>query len=224
MALNKSANRGSLRWLSGGECFIEDIKMKDYDFKDFTYLTEQNVRIFLVNDEPWFVLKDIYSILGLTDTSKLSKRIKEENLTRKIFVSGGQKREQILVNEKGLYRIIFRSNKKEAERFQDWVFDEVLPSIRKTGKYEDKENKFEALCPVKFGKEELKKEMGKRINSLGGQKKGGLAYYYAYLKFGDIIGFDFYHHTKKNNIKPIRWLKDNNYYEQFCELVCTNKI
>lgn len=198
--------------------------MKEYNFRDFTYLTEQNVRVFLIDNEPWFVLKDVYNILGLTDTSKRSSKIKEENLTRKIFVSGGQNREQTLVNEKGLYRVIFRSNKKEAEKFQDWVFDEVLPSIRKTGQYVDTENKFEQVCPVKFGKEELKKEMGKRINKIGGRNKGGLAYYYAYIKFGHIINFNFYRYCKKNDIKPMDWLRENNYYEQFCEFACNQKI
>ena len=198
--------------------------MEEYNFRDFTYLTEQNVRVFLIDNEPWFVLKDVYNILGLTDTSKRSSKIKEENLTRKIFVSGGQNREQTLVSERGLYRVIFRSNKKEAEKFQDWVFDEVLPSIRKTGQYVDIENKFEQVCPVKFGKEELKNEMGKRINKIGGRNKGGLAYYYAYIKFGHIINFNFYRYCKKNDIKPIDWLRENNYYDQFCEFVCNQKI
>lgn len=198
--------------------------MNKYNFRDFTYLTEQNVRVFLIDNNPWFVLKDVYNILGLKDTSKRSNKIKEENLTRKIFVSGGQNREQTLVNEKGLYRIIFRSNKEEAEKFQDWVFDEVLPSIRKTGQYIDTENKFEQVCPVKFGKKELKNEMGKRINKIGGRSKGGLAYYYAYIKFGHSINFNFYRYCKKNDIKPIDWLRENNYYTQFCEFVCNQKI
>lgn len=114
--------------------------------------------------------------------------------------------------------------KKEAKPFVRWIAHEVLPSIRKTGRYEDTENKFEKLCPIKFGKEELKNEMGKRINKIGGQKKGGLAYYYAYLQFGNIIEFDFYHYSKENNIRPIDWLKKNNYYEQFCEFACNKKI
>lgn len=188
------------------------------------FKTEQNIRYTLIKNEPYFCLKDVCNILHIKNITQLSQRIKKENLTYVQHNSGGQKRKMLFTNEKGLYRTIFRSDKLESQQFQDWIFDEVLPSIRKTGKYEDKENKFEQLCPVKFGKEELKNEMGKRINKIGGQKKGGLAYYYAYLKFGNIIQFDFYHYSKKNNIRPIDWLKKNNYYEQFCEFACNEKI
>ncbi|HDJ2741175.1 TPA: hypothetical protein PP068_001534 [Salmonella bongori] len=50
----------------------------------------------------------------------------------------GREQEAAFVNEPNLYRVIFRSNKPETKQFQDWVFSEVLPTIRKTGRYEKK--------------------------------------------------------------------------------------
>ena len=89
----------------------------------------------LLNDQPWFVARDVCSILELTDTGKAIEKLDDdEKLTRKLFVSG-QQREVYLVNESGLYNLIFRSNKAEAKRFRKWVTAEVLPQIRVTGGY-----------------------------------------------------------------------------------------
>lgn len=85
--------------------------------------------------DPWFVAKDICECLGLGNTSMALERIPEdEKLTSKILMSG-QARDMWLVNEPGMYRLIFTSNKPEAKAFQDWVYHEVLPSIRQTGSY-----------------------------------------------------------------------------------------
>lgn len=101
----------------------------------FIYETGK-IRVAVIDNEPWFVAKDVCDILELSEVSNSLKRLRGgEKLTRKIFVSG-QNRETWFINEPGLYRLIFTSNKEEAERFQDWVYNEVLPSIRKTGKYE----------------------------------------------------------------------------------------
>lgn len=93
------------------------------------------VRTLSENGETWFVARDVCDCLELTDTSKSLERLRDsEKLIRKIFVSG-QHRETWLVNEPGLYRLIFTSNKPEAQTFQDWVYHEVLPALRKTGAY-----------------------------------------------------------------------------------------
>jgi prophage antirepressor-like protein len=97
--------------------------------------TKQEVRSFLIEQSPYFIAKDICDILGLTDTNKaLSKLDNDEKLTRKIFVSG-QNRKMWLVNESGLYALVLRSNKPEAKTFRKWITSEVLPSIRKKGYY-----------------------------------------------------------------------------------------
>lgn len=97
--------------------------------------TNQEVRSVVVENEAWFVAKDICDILELSDTNMvLSKLDDDEKLTQKIFGSG-QNRNMWLINESGLYTLILRSNKPEAKSFRKWVTNEVLPSIRKHGAY-----------------------------------------------------------------------------------------
>ena len=78
---------------------------------------------------PWWEAQDVCAVLGIADVSKAIARLKMgEKRT-------SESRNVLILNEKGLYRLIMRSNKPEAERFQDWVFGDVLPQIRKTGRY-----------------------------------------------------------------------------------------
>ena len=96
-----------------------------------------NVRVQLdAHGEPWWIAADVCAILGLKDVSRSVARLEpNEKGTLQSSTLGGQQ-EMLTVNESGLYRLIFRSDKPEAKRFQSWVFSEVLPSIRKTGRYE----------------------------------------------------------------------------------------
>ena len=102
------------------------------------------IRVMGTTDEPWFVAKDICDILGLTNITESLKNIREsykqiKNLTSVLMKSGFSNQEQgrnmIFINESGLYRLISRSNKPIAQKFQDEVFDEILPSLRKKGEY-----------------------------------------------------------------------------------------
>lgn len=111
----------------------------------FNYNSNE-VRTVQQNGEPWFVLKDVCDILGLTDTNKISTRLDPDELTRIRFVSGGQNREMLCINESGLYNVILRSDKPEAKPFRKWVTSEVLPSIRKHGAYMTQATLQEALC------------------------------------------------------------------------------
>lgn len=94
-----------------------------------------DVRTVEINGEPWFVLKDVCGVLGLSDTGRTAERLDADELTRTTLVSGGQNREMICINESGLYSVILRSDKPEAKPFRKWVTSEVLPSIRKNGGY-----------------------------------------------------------------------------------------
>lgn len=93
------------------------------------------VRTIQKDGEPWWVLKDVCTILELTDTNKTAERLDTDELTRIKFVTGGQNREMICINESGLYNVILRSDKPEAKPFRKWVTSEVLPSIRKHGAF-----------------------------------------------------------------------------------------
>ena len=99
------------------------------------YSNNKKVRsIIHENDQLYFVARDICEALGLIDVNKALLKVDEEDkITRKLFGSSGHS--IWLVNESGLYNLIFRSNKPEAVAFKRWVTSEVLPQIRKTGSF-----------------------------------------------------------------------------------------
>lgn len=99
--------------------------------------TEQAVRIVADDhDNPWFAATDICNVLGYTNSSKaIADHCKDAGITKRDISSGGQMRELTFINEGNLYRLIVKSRKPEAEKFEAWLMDEVLPSIRKTGGY-----------------------------------------------------------------------------------------
>lgn len=94
------------------------------------------MRTVTINSEPWFVGKDVAEALGYKDTSDAIKKhvLGEDKLTRR-FADSGQNREMYIINESGLYTLIFGSKLDSAQRFKHWVTSEVLPAIRKTGSY-----------------------------------------------------------------------------------------
>ena len=88
------------------------------------------------NGETWFCLADICRPLGLM-TKDVRERLKEDRVVTIPHTDRlGRPKNMVFVDEGNLYRAIFQSRKPEAERFTDWVTEEVLPSIRKTGRYE----------------------------------------------------------------------------------------
>ncbi|NPA64475.1 MAG: phage antirepressor Ant [Epsilonproteobacteria bacterium] len=92
--------------------------------------------------EPWFVAKDVCSVLGLDNVTKaLLKLDEDEKGLKKIQTPGGEQ-EVNVINESGLYTLILRSNKPQAKRFRKWVTSEVLPMIRKYGGYISDEELF----------------------------------------------------------------------------------
>ena len=106
-----------------------------------------SVRSTMINEEPFFVGKDVAEILGYTNASKaLADHVDEEDkLNNNSLPSLGQ-RGGWLINESGLYSLILSSKLPTAKRFKKWVTSEVLPAIRKTGGYQ---------APAPHGKELL---------------------------------------------------------------------
>lgn len=87
--------------------------------------------------EPWFCAKDVCAVLGYrNDTDAVKKHCREAGVAKRDLSSGGQRRELAFINEGNLYRLIIKSRKEEAKRFESWVCDEVLPALRKTGNYQ----------------------------------------------------------------------------------------
>ena len=94
------------------------------------------VRTLIINNEPWFVGKDVAEILNYTNPRKaISDHIDEEDkrVTKCDTLGGVQN--LTIINESGLYSLILSSKLPNAKRFKHWVTSEVLPSIRKTGGY-----------------------------------------------------------------------------------------
>lgn len=91
-----------------------------------------------VNGETWFCLADICRPLGIRANDCKGRLKKDDTDTIVTVDSAGRKAQMLFVNEANLYRAIFQSRKPEAERFMDWVTEEVLPAIRKTGSYQAK--------------------------------------------------------------------------------------
>lgn len=98
------------------------------------------VRAVELDGEPWFVGKDVAAALGYKDTDQaLRKHVDDEDkLTRRFDGepnSKGGNPNMVLINESGVYSLIFSSKLPGAKKFKRWVTSEVLPSIRKTGTY-----------------------------------------------------------------------------------------
>ncbi|QHO91959.1 phage antirepressor Ant [Actinomyces sp. 432] len=96
----------------------------------------QNVRVIVIDGAPWFVLADLCKVLGLTSPAKVAERLGDGvSRTHPIQDSLGRTQQATIVNESGMYRVILRSDKPDALKFQAWITDEVLPSIRQRGGY-----------------------------------------------------------------------------------------
>lgn len=107
---------------------------------------ENEVRTLLVNDEPYFVGKDVALVLGYTNPSKaLIDHVDEEDKLNNETLSSLGQRGGWLINESGLYSLILSSKLPQAIEFKRWVTKEVLPSIRRTGGYKVPTNPMQAL-------------------------------------------------------------------------------
>ena len=102
---------------------------------------EQNeVRTVLVNEEPYFVGKDVAKVLGYSNTSKAVSAHVDDEDKRFIMIAHSQngntsEAKTAIINESGLYSLILKSKLPNARKFKRWVTSEVLPAIRKTGSY-----------------------------------------------------------------------------------------
>ena len=105
------------------------------DLQIFKY-HDSEVRTVELNGEPWFVLKDVCGVLGISNHKMTAQRLDaDEVILTDLTDSMGRQQETTVINESGLYNVILRSDKPEAKPFRKWVTAEVLPTIRKHGTY-----------------------------------------------------------------------------------------
>lgn len=119
-------------------------ELKIFENKEFG-----EIRIAIINGEPWFCLADICRALELTNPAMVKTRLNEKGINSIDTLTKRGNQKLLYVNEANLYKTIFQSRKESAERFTDWVTSDVLPSIRKTGKYEA--NKNNTIIPTVVG-------------------------------------------------------------------------
>lgn len=95
----------------------------------------QSVRIVMLNDEPWFTAVDVCSALDIVNTARALDRLDDDEKGIHTMNTPGGNQDLSIINESGLYSLILTSRKPEAKKFKKWVTSEVLPAIRKTGRY-----------------------------------------------------------------------------------------
>ena len=94
------------------------------------------IRVVLIDGNPWWIAADVARVLGYRDSEKATRTLRSRQKgTRSVGTPGGTQ-SMTVVSESGLYRLVLRSKRADAERFQEWIEDEVLPSIRRTGGYQ----------------------------------------------------------------------------------------
>ena len=140
------------------------------DLQVFTNERLGKVRVMQVNGEPYFVGKDIAKALGYSKPENaIATHVHDDDKTSTLIQGSGSnyKSKAILINESGMYALIFGSKLEQAKEFKHWVTSEVLPSIRKTGGYnsqvsdEYKNKRLEVM--MMNAKARIMKEQNKRI-------------------------------------------------------------
>jgi prophage antirepressor-like protein len=143
---------------------MSNIKLFEYDHKQF--------RTIFAHGEIWFMAKDIFEAFGIAwkGNDSLSSIKPEWSMTTELADSLGRPQNAVFINEPAVYKLATRSRKPEAERFADWIFGEVIPQIRKTGKYVP--NPQGVLPLSQHTKTEIQKAMSKNVNAHNYSKGG----------------------------------------------------
>lgn len=126
-----------------------------------------DIRIVQLNNETYFVGKDVATALGYANPKNaVPTHVSEEDKLSTQIEYAGQRREVTVINESGLYALIFGSKLESAKRFKHWVTSEVLPAIRKNGNYKMPMTIEEQLQIVAKGTLEVKEEIKRVDNDL----------------------------------------------------------
>lgn len=202
------------------------------------------IRTVTIDNEPWFVGKDVATALGYSNSrDAILKHVHEDDKGVAKCDTPSGKQEMTVINESGLYALIFGSKLDSAKRFKHWVTSEVLPSIRKTGSYQrlmspeemmrvqlgmidnigDRVSKLENTMNIDYGQQRvLEREVAKVvIDALGGKDSN------AYHEIGKKVFAecnhdvkDFFNVNSRNNIPRMKFDKAVEYIRNWEP--CTN--
>jgi len=124
---------------------LRELEFPNFEISKYNF-NNNNLNVYILeNNEIWFKGKDVAEILEYKDTAQaIKKHVDKEYKQPLIKITGrridgayklNEQDHELVINEQGLYSLIFKSKKEEAIKFRKWVFEEVLPSIRKTGSF-----------------------------------------------------------------------------------------
>lgn len=197
------------------------------------------IRTVTIDGEPWFVGKDIAEALGYSNTrDALATHVMDDDKNT-VVISDGKRRgnpNQVIINESGVYALIFGSKLDSAKRFKHWVTSEVLPQIRRAGSYQkrltpeemmriqlgmvdDHENRIEHLentMTIDYGQQQkLKKAVNKRVIEILGGKKAPAYKELSKKVFAECNHDiqDFFAVNSRNNIPSLRFENALEYVE-----------
>ena len=101
-----------------------------YSLKVFDNVVFGSIRTLMIDGEPWFVGRDIALALGYSKPENaVASHVEDEDKTTTSIRGSGYKTKAIIINESGLYSLIFGSKLESAKRFKHWVTSEVLPAL-----------------------------------------------------------------------------------------------
>lgn len=176
-----------------------------------------NVRTVIINGEPWFVGIDIARALGYSKPNDAIRTNvnKEDTVIRGVSDANNHIQQMICINESGLYDLIFESRLSSAKRFREWVTSEVLPSIRKTGKYDvtQKQDSYQIDDPIERAKRWIEEQQEKQLLVEKIEEQKPKAEYFDSLVDNRLLT-TFRDTAKEFHIPPkqfTKWLTDNGY-------------
>lgn len=110
-------------------------------------------------DRPLFCLADVCKALDISNSRDVKSRLNQKGVVSSDTLTNGGNQKLLYINEPNLYKCIFQSRKADAERFQDWVFEEVLPTIRKTGSYQRPETMADIFAESRRLADEMREDL-----------------------------------------------------------------
>lgn len=205
-----------------------------------------DIRTITIDNEPWFVGIDVAKSLGYANPKNaVPKHVSEEDKLNTQIEYAGQRREVTIINESGLYSLIFGSKLESAKRFKRWVTSEVLPTIRKTGSYrkplttveqiqviatgfldhEERLNRLENTMTIDYAQQEAIRDLVSSvvIAHLGGKESN------AYKEIGKKVFAEcnrdiktYFAVNARNNIPKLRFKESMEYVRNWHP--CTNTV
>ncbi|MCG1670028.1 ORF6C domain-containing protein [Staphylococcus epidermidis] len=131
-----------------------------HDLKVFQNSQFGELEILTIDNKEWFPAIKVAEILGYTNPRKaIRDHAKEKGVTIRSVLSNGGMQNKKFIDEGNLYRLITRSKLPQADKFEEWVFEDVLPSIRKTGSYQVPSDPMQALKLMFKATEQTKEEI-----------------------------------------------------------------